>query len=117
MVDAPAYISVNCIFYAVIVESEDVRIFVEESQDINEALFCVLEHLPDFVAEAHVIPLCLRVGNVNIFRRNIEVSKPKEESIIFAVNDIFDAGEKFFLDGKIGVVDGFPLRNVSVENG
>ena len=78
MINTPAYISVNCIFHAVIVESEDVRIFIEESQYINEALFCVLEYLPDFVAEANMIPLRLRVSNVNIFRRNIEVSEPEE---------------------------------------
>ena len=117
MVDAPAYISVSCIFYAVIVESEDVRIFVEESQNINEALFCVFEHLPDFIAEAHMFTFFLRVSDVDFFRRNIEVSKPQKESIIFAVNDIFDAGEKFFLDVKIWVIDGFSLWNVGVEDG
>ena len=40
MVDTPAYVAVEGIFDAVIVEGEDVRIFVEQSQYVDEAVFC-----------------------------------------------------------------------------
>ena len=76
MIDTPAYVTVNGIFHAVIVESVDVRIFVEESQNINEALFCVVENSAYFVAEANVISFCLWVINVFGFGCNVEIAEP-----------------------------------------
>ena len=105
MIDSPAYFPVYRVFDPVIIESVDIRIFIEQSQNIDEAVFCLSENFPDLVAETDVILFRLRAGNVDLFRGNIEISEPQKESVFFAVNNFFDTGEKIFLDVKVGVFD------------